>query len=249
LGGFRNPPQINKLLAVRSSIFEVVDEAQDLIKLFASLETPNLKVNTVFAHILSSKNSYPFYPGRFPQAIKEIVRKGSTAKIGVLKKGEVIKVGALSRLSHFAKVLNPKAKEAFHQFPPDFNNPFHNNLAQAIEILHFLEETINLIEKLSDKDLNKSKGIEKVNPPSKTVSGKSCLEAPRGILFHQVKINSQGKIIDYNIIPPTQINLASLEREAQKLIQKQKGAPPLQIKRQIEQLIRAFDPCITCAVH
>ena len=249
VGGFRNPPQINKLLAVRSSIFEVVDEAQDLIKLFASLEAPNLKVKTVFAHILPSKNSYPFYPGRFPQTIKEIVRKGSTAKIGVLKGGKIMKVGALSRLSHFAKALNPKAKEAFHQFPPDFNNPFYNNLAQAIEILHFLEETINLIEKLSDKDLNKSKGIEKVNLPSKIVFGSSCLEAPRGILFHQVKINSQGKLIDYNIIPPTQINLASLEREAQKLIQKQKGATPLQIKRQIEQLIRAFDPCITCAVH
>jgi coenzyme F420-reducing hydrogenase alpha subunit len=249
VGGFSNPPQINKLLAVRNSIFEVVDEAQDLIKLFASLETPNLKVKTVFAYILCSENSYPFYPGRFPQAIKEIVRKDSTAKIGILKDGKIMKVGALSRLSHFAKALNSKAKKAFHQFPPDFNNPFHNNLAQVIEILHFLEETINLIEKLSDKDLNKSKGIEKVDLPSKIVFGSSCLEAPRGILFHQVKINSQGKIIDYNIIPPTQINLASLEREAQELIQKQKGATPLQIKRQIEQLIRAFDPCITCAVH
>ncbi|MDP2820657.1 MAG: nickel-dependent hydrogenase large subunit, partial [bacterium] len=249
VGGFKNPPQINKLLAARSLIFEVIDEAQDLIKLFASLETPNLKVKTVFAHILPPEDSYPFYPGRFPQAIKEIVRKGSTAKIGVLKGGKIIKVGALSRLSHFAKVLNPKAKEAFHQFPPDFNNPFHNNLAQAIEILHFLEETINLIEKLSDKDLNKSKGIEKVYLPSKIVFGSSCLEAPRGILFHQVKINSQGKIIYYNIIPPTQINLASLEKETQELVRKRKGISSPQIKRQVEQLIRAFDPCITCAVH
>lgn len=115
----------------------ILQEAQDLIKLFASLESPNLKVNFVFAHILPPENSYPFYPGRFPQTIKEIVRKGSTAKTGALKGGKIIKVGALSRLSHFAKVLNSKAKEAFHQFPPDFNNPFHNNLAQAIEILHF----------------------------------------------------------------------------------------------------------------
>jgi coenzyme F420-reducing hydrogenase alpha subunit/Ni,Fe-hydrogenase III small subunit len=249
IGGFKNPPQINELLAIRSSIFEIIDEAQDLIKLFASLETPNLKVNSVFAHIFPPENSYPFYHGHFLQAIKEIIQKNSTAKIGVLKSGKIIKVGALSRLNHFANVLNPKAKGAFKQFPPDFNNPFHNNLAQAIEILHFLEETINLIEKLLDKDLNKSKGIEKVILPSKIISGSSCLEAPRGILFHQVKINSQGKIIDYNIIPPTQINLASLEREAQELIQKQKRATLLQTKRQIEQLIRAFDPCITCAVH
>ncbi|MFH1840726.1 MAG: nickel-dependent hydrogenase large subunit, partial [Candidatus Shapirobacteria bacterium] len=130
-----------------------------------------------------------------------------------------------------------------------FNNPFNNNLAQAIEILHFLEETINLIEEISDKDLLKSKGVEKEKLPSEEVAGNACLEAPRGILFHQVKINSQGKITKYNIIPPTQINLASLEKEAQELIKKRGGVPPLQIKKQVEQLIRAFDPCITCAVH
>jgi len=249
LGGFRNPPKIDELLVIKNSIFEVIDEAQDLIKLFASLETPNLKVNTVFAHILPSENSYPFYPGRFPQAIKEIVRKGSTAKIGVLKDGKIIKVGALARLSHFSKVLQPKAKKAFQELQLDFNNPFHNNLAQAIEILHFLEETINLIEEISEKDLKKSRGIEKVNLPSKIVFGSSCLEAPRGILFHQVKINSQGKIIDYNIIPPTQINLASLEKEIRELVKKRGGVSPWQIKKQVKQLIRAFDPCITCAVH
>lgn len=249
LGGFKNPPKIDDLLIIRDSIFEVVDEAQDLIKLFAFLETPILKVKSVFAHTAPAENSYPLYPGSFPQAIKEIVKKTSTAKLGVLKGGKVIKVGALARLRHFSKALRPKAKEALKQFPPDFNNPFHNNLAQAIEILHFLEETINLIEEISEKDLKKSKGIEKVNFPSKTLSGDACLEAPRGILFHQVKIDSQGKIIDYNIISQTQINLASLEKEAQELVRKREKAPSPQIKREVEQLIRAFDPCITCAVH
>jgi len=131
----------------------------------------------------------------------------------------------------------------------NLSNPFNNNLAQAIEILHFLEETINLIEEISEKDLKKSKGIEKENLSSKTLSGRSCLEAPRGILFHYVKIDSRGKIIEYNIIPPTQINLASLEKETQKLVKKRGKISHLQIKKQVEQLIRAFDPCITCAVH
>ena len=131
----------------------------------------------------------------------------------------------------------------------NLSNPFNNNLAQAIEILHFLEETINLIEEISEKDLKKSKGIEKENLSSKTLSGRSCLEAPRGILFHYAKIDSQGKIIEYNIIPPTQINLVSLEKEIQELVKKKGGIPPRQIKKQVEQLIRAFDPCITCAVH
>ena len=76
------------------------------------------------------------------------------------------------------------------------------------------------------------------------------IEAPRGILFHSVKIGADGKITDYNIIPPTQINLASLEKEADELMRKnKKKISSSELKKQIEQLIRAFDPCITCAVH
>jgi len=249
LGGFRNPPKMDELLAIRNSLFDIIDEAQDLIKLFFALETPSLKVNTRFETIAPDKGLYPSYPGNFSHSIKEIVKENSSAKLGILKKGGVIKIGALARLSHFSKVLHPKAKKAFNELQLRFDNPFNNNLAQSIEILHFIEETINLIEEISKKDLTKAKGIEKENFPSKTVSGKSCLEAPRGILFHRVKIDSQGKIIKYNIIPPTQINLASLEKETQELIKKNGELLPLQIKKQIEQLIRAFDPCITCAVH
>ena len=249
LGGFRNPPNIDKLLAIRDSIFEVIDESQDLIKLFANLEVPILKVKTKLATITPIKNSYPFYPGSFSQSIKEIIKKDSPAKLGILEGGEVIKVGALSRLSYFSKNLNSKAKKSFQKFLPDLQNPFNNNLAQAIEVLHFLEETINLIETAHKKDLGKSKLIGKEKLPSKIVSGKFCLEAPRGVLSHEIKINSQGKVIDYNIIPPTQINLASLEKEATELIEKQKDISILQTRKQIERLIRAFDPCITCAVH
>jgi coenzyme F420-reducing hydrogenase alpha subunit len=249
LGGFRNPPEMKNLFKIKTSISEVIDESQDLIKLFSNIETPKLKVNTEFLTIKPLKDSYPFYPGNLTYSIKEIVKKDSPAKLGVLKGGKIIKVGALARLSYFSKFLNPKAKKALQKFQFDFNNPFNNNRAQSIEILHFLEEIINLIEKISDKNIKKSKGIEKQKLPLKTVSGKSCLEAPRGILAHHVQINSHGKIIDYNIIPPTQINLASLEKDVQKLIKKQGKISSLQRKKQIKELIRSFDPCITCAVH
>jgi len=249
LGGFRNPPKKETLFTIRDSIFEIIDEAQDLIKLFSTIKIPEIKVKTKSITIVPPNNSYPFYPGNLFQLIEEIVKKDSPAKLGVLKGKEIIKVGAIARLNHFSKTLCPKAKEVFQKYQPDLNNPFNNNLAQAIEILHFFEETINLIEKLSNKNLEKARGKEKIKLPSKTTSGKACIEAPRGILLHQVKIDSQGKIINYNIISPTQINLASLEKETEELIKKQGEIPPRKIKKQIEKLIRAFDPCITCAVH
>lgn len=242
VGGFRTTPDKNKLLAVKSSIFEVIDEAQDLIKLFSGLKIPELKSDVRFITIKPQKN-YPYYPGKTNQIIKEIIKKSSPAKLGVLETGEVVKGGALARLSGFSKNLNPKAKKALSNTNLDFKNPFNNNLAQAIEILHFLEETINLIEEITNRDINKSKAPA-LKPMPSIVSGEACLEAPRGILFHQIKIK-EGKIIDYNIIPPTQINLASLIKEAQQLVKTSKKIS----EQEIEKLIRAFDPCITCAVH
>ena len=86
-------------------------------------------------------------------------------------------------------------------------------------------------------------------PPTGNSIGRAWIEAPRGMLFHEVEINPAGEIVNYNIIPPTQLNLASLEKEAQELIEKMAGLPHEEQKKEVEKLIRAFDPCITCAVH
>lgn len=248
LGGFKNIPSQDKLFSVRDSIYEVIDEAEDLINLFSKFKTPELSSDTKLICLVPFDNSYPFYPGKFTEEIKEIVKRDSTAKRAFLKNGEIIKIGALARISHFSEKLMSKARKTFSNLKLDPKNPFNNNLAQAIEILHLLEETVYLIEKLSKRNLDNAKGIEKIPLPSSIVSGLAYIEAPRGVLFHSVKIDPQGKITDYNIIPPTQINLASLEKEANELIKNNKKSLP-KITKEIEQLIRAFDPCITCAVH
>jgi len=248
VGGFRKAPEKEKLLALKTSISEVIDEAEDLIKLFSSLDMPSLEVKTKFGCITPPENSYPLYQGKFSQEIREIVQKDSTAKLGVLKDGEVVKVGALSRINLYSNYLNEKAKKTYENLKLNTNNPFNNNLAQAIEILHFLEEITNLIDKLPTK-LNDSILRKEIILPKESRFGEFFLEAPRGILYHKVKISPEGKIEDYNIIPPTQINLASLEKEAHELIKKEKKISPEEIKAKIEKLIRSFDPCITCAVH
>jgi len=249
LAGFKNPPPLDKLFAVRDSIYEVIDEAEDLIKLFSKFTNPELISAAKLICLNSFGDFYPIYPGEFTEEIQEIIKRDSTAKRAFLKNSEIIKTGALSRLNYSSEKLKPKAKKTFLNSGINPKNPFHNNMAQAIEILHFLEETADLIGELSEKNLSNAKGIEKIKLPLSSVSGTACIEAPRGILFHSVKIDPQGKITDYNIIPPTQINLASLEKEINELIKKNKKNSLAQMKKEIERLIRAFDPCITCAVH
>lgn len=251
IGGFINLPKKEKLLSIQTSISEVVDEAQDLIKIFSSLDIPKIQVNTLFLTTQPTslaENNYPLYPGNLQEEIKEIVKNNSPAKLGVLENGKVVKVGALSRLKGFSKYLCPKAKNSLLKYPFDFQNPFNNNIAQSIEILHFLEEVSIIIDKIKNMEIERAQGIKKLTIPSGLNSGIAFVEAPRGVLIHQIEINSQGKITNYNIIPPTQINLASLEKEAQELI-KLNYRSKEETKKNIEKLIRAFDPCITCAVH
>jgi coenzyme F420-reducing hydrogenase alpha subunit len=80
-------------------------------------------------------------------------------------------------------------------------------------------------------------------------SGVGAVEAPRGILYHYVKTDSAGDIIDYDIIPPTAQNLANLEADAKELIKATKNLSSLKRKKLLEMLVRAYDPCITCSVH
>ena len=251
LAGFRTPPSQDKLFAVREIIYDVLDEAQDLIKLFSGFNVPELICDTKLICLTPNDNFYPLYPGRFSQNLKEMTTKNSTAKRAFLVNGQIIKSGAEARMNFFHEKLKPSAKKAFLNSNINLKNPFYNNTAQAIEILHFLEEAADLVAELSKKDLNNAKGMEteKIKLPSTTASGSAYIEAPRGILFHSVKIDANGKIADYNIIPPTQINLASLEKEANELLISEKRNPSAVKKRQVERLIRAFDPCITCAVH
>ena len=247
LAGFLQIPEINQLLSLRDDIYSVIDESQDLVKLFASFENASLESKALFLTTSPPKN-YPLYQSKIRPQIKEIVRALSAAKLGVLAHGEIVKTGALARTAKFANRLNPKAKEALQSLQLDPSNPFNNNPAQAVEILHFLEEMVRLIGDLIDKDLSRAKGVLDPNLSGLPAEGEACLEAPRGVLIHKVSLDRKGKILDYNIVPPTQINLASLESDTQRIV-KEKTWSAKKMKRETEKLIRAFDPCITCAVH
>jgi coenzyme F420-reducing hydrogenase alpha subunit/Ni,Fe-hydrogenase III small subunit len=247
LGGFINPPQIDKLSAIKEQIFDVLDEAQNLVELFGSFNYANVSTDLEFVTIAAPRGKYPLYYSKTAVDIQEIIDKNSTTKFGLVN-NRPVKVGALARLALAQKQLNPLAKKLFNQYAINVNNPFNNNLAQAIEILHFLEEAINLIKLLEGKEMARTI----VQQPKKIAEqriGAASLEAPRGTLTHQVVLNPDLTIARYNIIPPTQINLAALQVEIPALLNQNKKLSSNKTKRELEKLIRAFDPCITCAVH
>lgn len=260
IGGFIKLPERKELFSLLNELSESIDEAEDLVKFFLKLKYPNFKRKTEYlglgegyefyeGKVISNKNE-AFPPKDYKKEIKEEIRPYSTAKFGKRKDGFML--GALARISLHEDLLNKRAKallEASGLHFPTYN-PFHNNLAQALEILHLYEESLKELEKLTSLKEKDYKNAEKnIDFIVKAASGVGALEAPRGTLYHFYEIDKEGKIKNADIIPPTVCNLSNLEGDAKGLLKKRKGLPKEKKVKLLEMLIRAYDPCITCAVH
>lgn len=168
--------------------------------------------------------------------------------------GEGYMVGALARMNLAKDKLHPKTTESLgdtlNLFPS--TDIYRNNLAQAIEILHSVDESIDILSK------NVFKPEPLVKGEVKESVGVGVIEAPRGTLYHKVVLGADGKVTGGEVVVPTGQNQINIERDiailVQNLIDKPEyaeGSPEAKdkINLEIEKLIRAYDPCMSCAAH
>lgn len=177
--------------------------------------------------------------------------------VGYTYEDEGYMVGALARLNLAKDKLHPKTKESVPEvlnlFPS--TDIFYNNLAQAVEILHSVDESLDILanQKFTPEPLQKAE-----ERPGAV--GVGVIEAPRGTLYHKVVLGEDGKVAEGEVVVPTGQNQINIERDigvlAQKLIDESNSASvdEMQLDKdlvafEIEKLIRAYDPCISCAAH
>jgi coenzyme F420-reducing hydrogenase alpha subunit len=79
--------------------------------------------------------------------------------------------------------------------------------------------------------------------------GASATEAPRGLLYHRYRINEFGFVENARIVPPTAQNLARMEADLWQLAPVVYELPQEEATLTCEHLLRAYDPCISCATH
>lgn len=154
-------------------------------------------------------------------------------------------VGALARVNFNKDVLNPRTKTDVAQYLSVFpsKNVYHNNLAQAIEILYCVDDAIDILKTIEITD---EKVVRK--PPQAGV-GVGVIEAPRGILYHMAKINEEGIIEDYDVIVPTAQNQINIENDLKKYFNENLDKDRGKLKLDAEKIIRAYDPCMSCATN
>ncbi|MFA6981500.1 MAG: Ni/Fe hydrogenase subunit alpha [Patescibacteria group bacterium] len=154
-------------------------------------------------------------------------------------------VGSLARLNINRDLLHPRTRvdagEYLKVFPS--TNIYHNNLAQAIEILHCVDDAIDILKGLKIVD------EKPVRKPPQAGLGVGVVEAPRGTLYHMAKVDEKGMIIGYDVIVPTSQNQISIENDLKKYFNENLDKTEEQLKFDAESIIRAYDPCMSCATN
>jgi coenzyme F420-reducing hydrogenase alpha subunit len=154
-------------------------------------------------------------------------------------------VGALARINLNLDLLHPRAKgdiaSPLSAFPS--NNVYHNNLAQAIEILGCVDDAIDILRTIQLADEKPTRS------PAQAGTGVGLIEAPRGLLYHMAKVNEEGVIEDYDVIVPTAQNQINIENDLKDYFNENLDKDEVTLRLNAERIVRAYDPCMSCATN
>ena len=154
-------------------------------------------------------------------------------------------VGALARVNLSIEKLHENTKRDAAKYLRVFpsKNIYHNNLAQAIEILHSIDHSIDILDGYTFRP------EEPVEIVPKDAENVGVIEAPRGTLYYRLKLGKDGYVKNGTIIVPTQQNQINIRQDIFTLVQMNINKSKEYIVNEIEKLIRAYDPCMSCASH
>jgi len=259
VGGLsRLPSQVDLIRALEKTI-EIKKIAIELVRKILEFDYPDFPAEKNFVS-LKREREVPLLVGSvdicgeeidpiaYPNYIRYIKEEYSTAPHFLLKNNEPFMAGALARLNNNYRALEGMAKDLCSEYNIRFPNHsvFANNQAQALEVLYFIEKAEETLEKLMERNIEHSS-----RTTGRKHVGIAITEAPRGLLVHEYHVNDNRKVVSANIITPTAQNLKSLERRAEEFVRilLDEGASLEELQKNIEKLVRSYDPCISCAAR
>jgi len=259
VGGFKKAPEKEALKKIVSDSGDILKIAMELGEFFKGIKMPEFSRETEYV-ALHKKGEYAIYDGdiisnrglhipvaKFEENFSELAKQQEVIK-KVNHQGKSYMVGAIARINLNRSALRPMAFEYLRSLKWKFPNynPFNNILAQMIEVIHCIEQTEKLCKELIN--LNVENVVTKEYAVS-SGTGVAAVEAPRGTLYYHVEVDEKGYIKNVNIITPTAQFLANLEDDITEYIPKIIGLGDSERQRKLRGFIRAYDPCISCAVH
>jgi len=120
-----------------------------------------------------------------------------------------------------------------------------NNVAQLVEVFNSVEDSIAII----DSFLGKYRDEPRPKTEPRAGTGASAVEVPRGILFHEYTYDSNGVCTKANCVIPTNQNHNNIQKDMEAFAPTLLDRPEKEIELNLEMLVRAYDPCISCSTH
>lgn len=259
-GGLHKSPSPVKLRKCREMLLDSVDTANAVAELLLDNAgaLPDFSRETEFI-ALTSEEEYALYDGligstdagtypaeAYESVVNEFVVPHSTAKY-CKNKRESFMVGALARFNLNHKHLSPMAAKWAERFglKAVCHNPFMNNVAQLVEFVHSIEDSIAIIDRLLED--YKDEPRPRITP--KAGRGIGIVDVPRGILFHDYTYDENGICVKANCVIPTNQNHNNIQHDFEAFAPTLLGRPEKEIELNLEMLVRAYDPCISCSTH
>ena len=160
------------------------------------------------------------------------------------------RIGPLPRLNIVKSMGTPLADEELKLFKQMsaglVESSFHYHHARLVEALYGIEmiERILTDPLILDKHVRATAGVNRLD-------GAGQIEAPRGTLVHNYKVDENGKITWANLVVATghnnkAMNLGVLQ-SARAYVKDGKFTEGA--LNRIEAVIRTYDPCLSCSTH
>jgi coenzyme F420-reducing hydrogenase alpha subunit len=257
VGGFYRVPTEQELAKFAPSLESARDLALETVRWVAAFDFPDHEWPGELV-ALRHPGEYPITRGRlvstegldigpeeFEQTVVEEQVEHSTAlHARIVDRGEYL-LGPLARFALNADELSPVAKAAAVSagLSPDERNVFRSIVVRAVEVLYACDEALRIIDRYREPD---RPAVEVV---ARAGVGCGWTEAPRGMLWHRYECDAEGSIVDARIVPPTSQNQAAIERDLFHFVERHLDLPDEELGRRAEQVIRSYDPCISCATH
>lgn len=258
VGGFWRAPPAAEAAVVAAAAERAIPAAEALLRWTAALPRPMSQPQQFNCVSLRHPTEYPMMAERivaesglditvddFEGHFAEHQVPHSTALHGRLE-GEPYLVGPLARVNLNHDRLHPRVQALLTDIGVEF--PRHDMaqtvVARAAEILQAVLEAAEILAEYAPAT------PAHLGLPSRAGIARGASEAPRGLLWHRYDLDAAGVIQHARIVPPTSQNQARIEADlAHTLTAIGLDADAERLRRAGEQVIRNYDPCISCATH
>jgi sulfhydrogenase subunit alpha len=261
VGGFGKVPTRDILLDLKEQLKRGLEQSLTTVDLVLGLQIPDFCVSpNIYSALSSNEHGYSLFGDKIVlstgdtkdiEAYKEVCNEQVVSHSHAKQSRFISKpfaVGAMARIILNGHKLSGEAKKARVRSNLDTvsDNMLYNNTAQAVELIYSIERSMDIIDELLERGISKEKLLE---VSSRAGTGIGAVEAPRGTLYHSYSFDEAGRLTEADVITPTAQNLANIEKDMRVAVGNLMGEPKELLSSKLEMVVRAYDPCISCAVH